>query len=119
MRFGCFVSQSPLISLITKVESPYTCRNLILNSIAALIPMTHASYSAMLLVQLKHNLAVKGVCPPVGDVMMAPMLLPSAFEAPSKTIVHRDPCSGPLSGPGSSQSVTNKTSLFGNSNCID
>src|ERR1051325_7667864 len=30
--------------------------------------MMHASYSAMLLVQLKHNLAVKGVCPPVGDV---------------------------------------------------
>src|ERR1051325_7764790 len=70
MRFGCFVSHSPLVWLITKAESPYTCKNLTLKSIAALIPMMHASYSAMLLVQLKHNLAVKGVCPPVGDVMM-------------------------------------------------
>src|ERR1044072_5160022 len=105
--------------LITKAESPYTCKNLILKSIAALIPMMHASYSAMLFVQLKHNLAVKGVCPPAGDVMMAPMPLPSEFEAPSKTMVHRDPCSDPSSGPGSSQSVTSKTSSSGNSNCID
>src|ERR1051325_7675905 len=96
MRFGCFVSHSPFIWLITKAESPYTCKNLILKSIAALIPMMHASYSAMLLVQLKHNLAVKGVCPPVGDVMMVPIPLPSAFEAPSKTMVHRDP-DGPWS----------------------
>src|ERR1043165_3003860 len=104
---------------ITKAESPYTCKNLILKSTAALIPMMHASYLAMLLVQLKHNLAVKGVCPPVGDVMIAPMPLPSAFEAPSKTMVYRDPDLGPSSGPGSSQSVTSKTSSSGNSNCID
>src|ERR1043165_905205 len=116
MRFGCFVSHSPLIVLITKAESPYTCKNLILKSIEALIPMMHASYSAMLLVQLKHNLAVKGVCPPVCDVMMAPTPLQSAFKAPSKTIVHRDRCSDPSSGPGSSQSVTSKTSSSGNSN---
>src|ERR1051325_2898692 len=119
MRFGCFVSHSPLIWMITKDESPYTCKNLILKSIAALIPMMHALYSAMLLVQLKHNLALKGVCLPVGDVMMASMPLPSAFEAQSKTMVHRDPGSGPSSGPGSSQSVTSKTSSSGNSNCID
>src|ERR1051325_1731494 len=107
------------ILLAFKAESPYTCKNLILKSITDLIPMMHASYLAMLLVQSKHSLAVKGMCLPVGDVMMAPMPLPSSFEAPSKTMVHRDPCSGPSSGPGSSQSVTSKTSSSGNSNYID
>ena len=48
--------------------------------------MIHASYSAMLLVQLKHNQVVNGVWQPSGDMITAPMPLPNAFEAPSKYI---------------------------------
>ena len=42
----------------TKAESSYTLRNFILKSIAARRPMMHASYYAILLVQLKHSRAV-------------------------------------------------------------
>ena len=51
--WGCLMP--PLIWLIMRAESPKTLRNLILKSIAARRPMMHASYSAMLLVQLKQS----------------------------------------------------------------
>ena len=75
---------SPFIWLITRSESPNTLKNLILRSIAAWRPIMHASYSAMLLVQLKHSRAVSGVWVPLGDMITAPIPLPKAFEAPSK-----------------------------------
>ena len=63
------------------------------------MPMMHALYSAMLLVQSKHNLPVKGVWQPLGEIITTLILLPSALEAPSKTIIHRDPSPGPSYGP--------------------
>ncbi|MCI87540.1 hypothetical protein A2U01_0108824, partial [Trifolium medium] len=61
--------------------------------------MIHASYSAILFVQSKHNLAVKGVYPSLGDIRTAPISCPVAFEAPSNASFHRAPGSGPSSSP--------------------
>lgn len=58
IRLGYLVSQSPLVWYITKAESPYTLRILILKSMVASIPIMHASYSAILLVQSKHSFVV-------------------------------------------------------------
>ena len=80
---------------------------------AALSLKMHASYSAMLFVQLKQSLAVKGVWHPSGDISTTPILLPSALDAPSKKRVHRDPCSGPSYGLISSQLSNVMMSSFG------
>ena len=75
-----------------KAESPNTIKDLIPKSIAALRPKIQASYPAMLLVQLKQSLAVKGVWQPYGEIITMPIPFPSVLEAPSKYRVHRDPC---------------------------
>ncbi|PNX66550.1 hypothetical protein L195_g063104, partial [Trifolium pratense] len=66
---------------------------------AASRPMMQASYSAMLFVHSKHNLAARGLYPPLGDIKTAPTPCPMALEAPSKTSFQRAPGSGPSSSP--------------------
>ena len=104
---------------MTMAESPYTYKKLILMSIATLIPIMHASYSAMLLVQSKHNMEVEGIWKPLGEIIITPIPLPSALEAPSETILHRDPGSGPSYGPGFSQSGISMLFSFEKSKFID
>ena len=55
---------------------------------AARIPITHASYSAMLLVQSKHNLAVMGIYCLSGEISTAPIPCPNALEDLSKYRIH-------------------------------
>src|SRR4051812_37999630 len=88
ISFESRVSHSLLTWWITSAESPYTSSSLILRSIVASHPNMHASYSAILLVQSKHNLVVKGKCRLSRDVKTAPIPCPNAFEAPLNVSVH-------------------------------
>lgn len=81
-------------------ESSYTSKIFILRSMDSSIPRIHASYSSMLLVQVKHNLVVKGIWNLVGKVMTPPIPCHIAFEAPSNTSVHHDSGLGPSLGLG-------------------
>lgn len=81
IRLGCLVSQSPFIWCITNAESPYTSRISIINSMATLIPMMHASYSMILVVQPKHSFAVKDTWKFFRVVNTAPIPWPTTLEA--------------------------------------
>jgi len=55
---------------------------------AAQIPITQASYSAILFVQSKHNLTVIGIYCFSGEISTAPIPCPNPLEDPSKNKVH-------------------------------
>ena len=79
---------------------------------AARIPTTHASYSALLLVQSKHYLAVMDIYCLSVDISTAPILCPSALEDPSKNRIQ-------VSSSSSSFSLKrDKISSSRNSGCI-
>ena len=95
---------------MTRAESPYILKLFTLKSMATQIPITHASYSAILLVQSKHNLVVVGIYCLSGEISTTPIPCPSALEDPSKNRTHVSSSSSFLK--------RDKISSSGNLGCI-